>query len=361
VSAKVIYKSFLRPLLFSVDSEKIHDFFIQAAACAELAPLASLLAAIFGLEHEKLSLSVFGLKFKNPFGLAAGFDKNCRAADFFSALGFGHIELGTVTPLAQPGNPKPRIFRLVEDQALINRMGFPSEGVLELAKRIKRVRSRAAVAAVLGINIGKNKSTELERASEDYQSCFESLRLLGDYFAINVSSPNTPELRKLQEPERLTALFQAIQAKNTDQKPLLVKIAPDLGWPELDQILECCLSNKISGIIAANTTLSRSGLKTPIEEQGGLSGAPLIRRSTEVVRYIKQRVGNRLEIIGVGGVNSFDDACSLIQAGAKLVQIYTGLVYQGPAFVKKLKHDLLGFMQKNSLTSFEELLTKINK
>jgi dihydroorotate dehydrogenase len=271
-------------------------------------------------------------------GLAAGFDKDGKYFEQMSALGFGFIEIGTVTPLAQAGNDKPRLFRLPQDDALINRMGFNNDGVAALVENLKR---RQPSTLIIGGNIGKNKITPNENATEDYVKCYEALYDYVDYFVVNVSSPNTPGLRELQEKEPLTALLSTLKQKNADkpkQKPILLKIAPDLTNSQLDDIIQIVTETKIDGIIATNTTLDRSTLTTPTDKigMGGLSGKPLKKRSTEVIRYIHQKSGGNIIIIGVGGIENDQDAQEKLDAGATLIQIYSGLVYQGPGLVKKI-------------------------
>ena len=332
----MIYQNILRPVLFRFDSERVHHFALALGTLARLAPVAAAIRALYGLDDARLTVNVAGIEFPNRLGLAAGFDKDCSVPQLWEALGFGHIEFGTVTSSAQPGNPRPRIFRLARDRALINRMGFPSGGAALVARRIAEFK-KTSPRARIGINLGKLKSVPIDSAADDYLACFRILRGLGDYYVLNVSSPNTPELRKLQEPQRLAELFRAVAGENTARAPLFVKVAPDLTWPELDQILDLSLASGVSGVIATNTTLAREGLLAPLEESGGLSGAPLHARAVEVVKYISQRCGTRLAIIGVGGVFGSAQVRAMLDAGASLVQIYTGLVYQGPAIVREIK------------------------
>ena len=303
-----------------------------------------LLGRFYRFEHYSLQQQVFGLTFKNPVGLAAGFDKNARFINKMADLGFGFIEIGTVTPEPQKGNPKPRIFRLKQDEALINRMGFNNKGVKTIAKRLKKKRSNI----LIGGNIGKNKDTPNPKAFRDYELCFEALRDVVDYFVINVSSPNTPGLRELQDREPLTQLLRHIKILNNNSpnpKPILLKIAPDLSNSHLDSIIEIVKETKIDGIIATNTTISREELKTSNETlkiigDGGLSGRPLAKRSTEVIRYLYQNSNRSFPIIGVGGIHSPTDALEKLNAGASLVQLYTGFIYEGPWLVKRIKQEL---------------------
>ena len=290
-------------------------------------------------ESKKIEREVFGIKFKNPVGLAAGFDKNGEYVEAFSGLGFGFIEVGTVTPLPQPGNEKPRMFRLPEDEALINRMGFNNKGVEVMAERLRILKAQAP-NIVIGGNIGKNKVTPNENAVNDYVICFDKLFDVVDYFVVNVSSPNTPGLRELQEKEPLKALLNTLQqrnSKNNISRPILLKIAPDLSNEQLDDIVEIVQETGIAGVIASNTTLDRKGLQNNLKsEMGGLSGRPLTLRSTEVIRYLAQKSNHSFPIIGVGGIHSAEDAKAKMDAGASLVQLYTGFIYEGPGLIKRI-------------------------
>jgi dihydroorotate dehydrogenase len=299
----------------------------------------------FVKESRSLERELFGIKFKNPVGLAAGFDKDARLIDELACLGFGFIEIGTLTPKAQPGNDKPRLFRLPEDQALINRMGFNNEGALAA---IERLRNRSS-QIVVGGNIGKNKVTPNENAVDDYSACFEALFPYVDYFVVNVSSPNTPGLRALQEKEPLLNLMlhvKQLSSKKSKPKPVLLKIAPDLTTSQLDDIVDILITSKTDGVIATNTTISREGLATGKEKissigSGGLSGKPLTKHSTEVIAYLRAKLGKTFPIVGVGGIMSPQDALDKINAGADLIQIYTGFIYEGPAFAKRICKKLL--------------------
>ena len=302
--------------------------------------LKKLLHHLFVVNDVNLETKVFDVTFKNPVGLAAGFDKNASYYNDFSHLGFGFIEIGTVTPIAQDGNPKPRLFRLKSDDAIINRMGFNNGGVEEVLKNLKKRNTDI----VIGGNIGKNKFTSNEDAVLDYIICFNSLYPYVDYFVVNVSSPNTPNLRELQEKEPLTKLLLSLQQENASKekpKPILLKIAPDLTNQQLDDVIEVVETCKLSGIVATNTTINRSGLITTKDElqkigAGGLSGKPLKSRSTEVINYIHTKSEGRFPIIGVGGIHSAEDALEKLDAGASLVQLYTGFIYEGPSLVKKI-------------------------
>jgi dihydroorotate dehydrogenase len=301
-----------------------------------------LIRALFTIEHPKLERTVFGIHFKNPVGLAAGFDKNAELYNELSDFGFSFIEIGTVTPKPQEGNPKERIFRLVSDQAIINRMGFNNDGVEEVIHQFKKDKR-----VIIGGNIGKNKITPNENAVDDYLFCFESLFDDVDYFTVNVSSPNTPDLRLLQEKEPLTQLLVALQKCNQQKekpKPILLKIAPDLSDDQLIDIIDIVLCTKIDGVIATNTTLERPNLNASnelISETGGLSGKPLTNRSTEIIRFLAENSDKSFAIIGVGGIHSAQDAIDKLNAGADLVQLYTGFIFEGPALVKKINKAIL--------------------
>ena len=302
--------------------------------------VAQMIKFFFQIKHPKLEREVFGLKFPNPVGLAAGFDKNAVLYKQLSNFGFGFIEIGTLTPKAQDGNPKKRLFRLKDDEAIINRMGFNNDGVDKVLNRLKK-----NTDILIGGNIGKNKNTPNEKAVDDYVKCFNSLFNYVNYFVVNVSSPNTPNLRALQDKEPLSHLLTTLKSLNTKKsnpKPILLKIAPDLIDTQLDDIIDIVISTKIDGVIATNTTLSREGLKSKNKLQiGGLSGKPLNRRSTEVIRYLRSKSNNAFPIIGVGGIHSAEDALEKIEAGASLVQLYTGFVYEGPAVIKRINKLLL--------------------
>jgi dihydroorotate dehydrogenase len=296
--------------------------------------------------HPSLSKTLFGLRFKNSVGLAAGLDKNAVAFNELGQIGFGFVEIGTVTPKAQPGNVQPRLFRLPKNEALINRMGFNNDGVIEVAKRLRHKKDKNLI---IGGNIGKNKVTPNEEAVNDYVFCFNALYDVVDYFVVNVSSPNTPNLRDLQEKEPLTKLLETLQNLNHSKKtpkPILLKIAPDLSDSQLDDIIDIVHSTKIAGIIATNTTISRDGLaysKEHIDKigMGGLSGKPLTERSTAVIKYLKQKSNNAFPVIGVGGIHTKQDALDKIAAGADLIQLYTGFVYHGPNLIKQINNQLV--------------------
>ncbi|OOV27717.1 dihydroorotate dehydrogenase (quinone) [Flavobacterium sp. LM5] len=340
-----MYKLFIRPLFFCFDPEKVHHFtFAFIKFISKIPGFSALFRMIYCVEDPRLEREVFGLKFKNPVGLAAGFDKEARLYKEFSNFGFGFIEIGTLTPKGQDGNPKKRIFRLISDEAIINRMGFNNGGVLEAVERLK-----SNTNVLIGGNIGKNKLTPNEDATSDYEICFEALFDYVDYFVVNVSSPNTPNLRALQDKEPLTQLLQTLQNKNLERanpKPILLKIAPDLTNDQLLDIIDIMAETKIAGLIATNTTLSREGLVSEAKmEAGGLSGKPLTKRSTEVIRFLSQKSNHAFPIIGVGGIHSAEDALEKLDAGASLIQLYTGFIYEGPALIKAINKAILKKMK----------------
>lgn len=328
-------------MLFKFDPEAIHHFSFRFLKTAFGIPgVRSLVKSKFHVNDPKLEREVFGIKFKNPVGLAAGFDKDARLFDELSTLGFGFIEIGTLTPKAQPGNDKKRLFRLKEDQAIINRMGFNNGGVEDAVQRLRKNKN-----VIIGGNIGKNKVTPNEKAVDDYLICFNALFDVVDYFVVNVSSPNTPNLRALQEKEPLTHLLKTLKDENrkrTKEKPILLKIAPDLTDEQLLDIIDIVKETQIDGVIATNTTTSREGLMSANKtETGGLSGKPLAKRSTEVIRFLSEHSGGSFPIIGVGGIHSAEDALEKLDAGASLVQLYTGFIYEGPQLIKNINNRLL--------------------
>jgi dihydroorotate dehydrogenase len=336
-----MYKHFIRPLLFNFDPEDVHYFtFSMIRKISKIPGMSLLFQKMYGVNDSRLEREVFGLKFKNPVGLAAGFDKDAKLYKELSNFGFGFIEIGTLTPKGQEGNPKKRLFRLKEDQAIINRMGFNNGGVLEAVARLKNNNG-----VLIGGNIGKNKATPNEDAVLDYEICFDALYDYVDYFVVNVSSPNTPNLRALQDKEPLQQLLQTLQNKNnlkSKPKPILLKIAPDLSNEQLLDIIDIINSTKIVGVIATNTTLSREGLISENKsEMGGLSGKPLAKRATEVIRFLSEKSNRSFPIIGVGGIHSAQDAIEKLEAGASLVQLYTGFIYEGPALVKAINKAIL--------------------
>lgn len=332
----------IKGLLFRLNPEKAHYFTFSLLKFLNSIPgFPALFRLAFCYDKPELEKTVFGLRFKNPVGLAAGMDKDAKVFNEMANLGFGHIEIGTVTPKGQPGNEKPRSFRLLKNEAIINRMGFNNEGAKAAAARL---RHRKYKNVIIGGNIGKNKITANEDAIKDYETCFNDLFEIVDYFVVNVSSPNTPNLRDLQDKEPLTLLLNHLQGLNASKgrsKPILLKIAPDLTNNQLDDIIEIVKTTKIAGVIATNTTISREGLDYTVTEiegfgPGGLSGKPLTERSTEVIRYLKQKSNNAFPVIGVGGIHSAADALDKLNAGADLIQLYTGFIYEGPGLIKKI-------------------------
>ncbi|TJZ63098.1 quinone-dependent dihydroorotate dehydrogenase [Sphingobacterium olei] len=336
----------VKPLFFTMNPEKAHHTVTGGLKTfSKVWGSKALLKAIYTVEDPKLEREVFGLKFKNPVGLAAGFDKNAEYIEDMAKFGFGFIEIGTVTPKPQPGNDKPRMFRLVTDEALINRMGFNNQGADVAAGRLKYLKNRDGV--IIGGNIGKNKITPNEEAINDYIYCFHALYDYVDYFVVNVSSPNTPGLRDLQEKEPLKHILNTLQDLNNKKekaKPILLKIAPDLTESQLDDIVEIVLETKIAGVIATNTTISRDGLKsdpTLVAEMGGISGRPLTKRATEVIRYLSIKSNKAFPIVGVGGIHSAADAIEKLDAGASLIQLYTGFIYEGPGLIRDICKKLI--------------------
>ncbi|WP_460539542.1 quinone-dependent dihydroorotate dehydrogenase [Echinicola sediminis] len=346
-----MYKSLLKPFLFKKGAEDAHHFtFSLTKTTFNLPIIKGMIKGMYGFEHPSLEREVFGLKFKNPVGLAAGFDKDAKLIDEMAMLGFGFIEIGTLTPKPQEGNPQPRLFRLPEDESLVNRMGFNNGGVDEAVKRLKKRKS----GVLIGGNIGKNKVTPNEKAEEDYLYCLDALHAYVDYFVVNVSSPNTPNLRDLQEKEPLKKLLTTIKARNDQKphpKPVLLKIAPDLTNGQLDDIIEIVQETKIDGIIATNTTIDRSKLTTDAKQveaigAGGVSGKVLGKRSTEVIRYLAEKSNRSFPIIGVGGIFSAEDAIEKLEAGASLVQVYSGMIYEGPGLMKAIKKGLKTYYKR---------------
>ena len=336
----------VRFILFFFNPEFIHNILFKLIKFSAMIPgINWTWRLLFKIQDTRLEREVFGLKFENPVGLAAGFDKDAKLFDELGAFGFGFVEIGTVTPLPQEGNPKPRLFRLKQDKALINRMGFNNSGIEAVTSRLRRKKTKL----IIGGNIGKNKLTPNEDAVSDYEICFEKLFPYVDYFAVNVSSPNTPGLRDLQEKEPLTALLNRLQELNSakdKRKPILLKIAPDLTNEQLDDIITIVADTKIDGVIATNTTIDRNGLKTDKNKlkaigNGGLSGKPIKSRSTEVIKYLADTSNKAFPIIGVGGIHSPEDALEKLDAGATLVQLYTGFIYEGPALIKRINKAIL--------------------
>ena len=340
-----MYKLFIRPVLFLFNPECIHGFLINFLKVINRIPfMKALLRLFFVSENEHLKRTVFGLEFKNPVGLAAGFDKNADVFDVLGSFGFAFVEIGTVTPLSQTGNPKPRLFRLKKDKAIINRMGFNNHGLAAAVSKLKRRKSKI----IIGGNIGKNTATPNDKAKEDYFRCFNDLFPYVDYFTVNVSCPNISDLHELQDKDALLELLEGIQKLNrqkTNPKPVLLKISPDLNFTQIDDTLKIIQQTKLDGIVAVNTTTSRDNLSYSEKEikkigKGGLSGLPFKKRSTEIIRYISEKTNNQLPIIGVGGIMTAEDALEKLEAGASLVQVYTGFIYEGPVLIKKILHKL---------------------
>lgn len=353
----------IRQYLFQQDPEEIHEKTIHALKLVEdSAPGKALMRMVFQLRNERLETNLWGLKFPNPVGLAAGFDKNAEVYHALGAMGFGFVEVGTITPQGQPGNPKPRLFRLSEHQAVINRMGFNNLGAYLASQHLIDF---AYSDVPIGINIGKNKVTPNEEAASDYSKCLDMLYAYGHYFVINISSPNTPNLRDLQETESLRVLIRAVrekaaelEARGVKKKPILLKVAPDMSDEQMHDVVHAAVEEGISGIIATNTTLSREAVANhpKADEAGGLSGRPLTERSTEWVKQIYQEIGDKVPIIGVGGIYNGEDAYNKIRAGASLVQVYTGMIYQGPGIAKQINKQLLKLMARDGFTHISEVV-----
>jgi len=378
-----IYQVAIRPLFFNLvkaDPEWLHqqtigslNWLSQTSTYPPGSWVNHRLEKSLCLYDSRLEQSLFGLKFPNPVGLAAGFDKDGVAANIWASLGFGFAELGTVTFHPQPGNPRPRLFRLPLDKAALNRMGFNNSGAAAMAVRLSQEKQELTRSIPIGVNLGKSKVTPLEAAAQDYLDSFRLLKDLGDYFVVNVSSPNTPGLRSLQDAAMLSAILELLQTENSSQKPIFVKIAPDLTWEAIADIITLAKTYQLAGIIATNTTISRDGLKTQVIEQtgkspqseaGGISGEPLRHRSTEVIRFIWQQTQGQIPIIGVGGIFSPEDAWEKITAGASLIQVYTGWIYEGPLMVRRILKGLLDHLEQSGLNSISEavgLETKTKK
>ena len=360
----MLYSRLIRPLLFGFsanDPEKIHEMVLALLRwVGEREKLAGLVERFSTLKDPGLEQEVFGLKFQNPIGLAAGFDKNAVALQGLQALGFGFIEAGTVTRYQQGGNPRPRIFRFPGDEALINRMGFNNDGADEI---MTRLRDAKRLTVPLGISLGKSKITPLEEAVEDYLYSLQNLYPYADYFVVNISSPNTPGLRKLQERKYLDNLLSVLQREvanlarqdDVQRKPILVKIAPDLGWEAIDELLQVCFDCRVAGLIAVNTTITRDGLSIPTFEEGGLSGKPLWSKAIRIVRFISERTQGAIPIIGVGGIFGPEEAYEMLKAGASLVQVYTGFIYRGPFIVHQINKGLRQLMNRDGVKELSEL------
>ncbi len=341
-----MYKLIIRPILFLLSPERVHALVVLAIKIGFLIPgIKWVVKKSFSVNHPKLERTVFGIHFKNPIGLAAGFDKNAELIDHFDAFGFSFIEAGTITPKPQPGNPKPRSFRLKADNALINRMGFNNKGLYHAKKKLEQQKG----SVIIGGNIGKNTLTHNDQAVDDYLVCFQELYSVVDYFVVNVSCPNIKDLKSLQDTDNLRAILKALadyRKLQTTYKPILLKVSPDLNNEQLDSNISVAMEMSIDGFVATNTTISRVGLKTSPDlvaevGNGGLSGAPLKTRSTEIIRHIHSKTGGKMPVIGVGGVMSVEDAMEKIEAGASLIQLYTGFIYQGPSLAKRICNALL--------------------
>lgn len=333
--------SLIRRILFLFDAELIHEFSVKSIKLLSLLPFSKQILRHFFLVNTKaLERNLFGLKFKNPVGLAAGFDKNAECYNEFSNFGFGFIEIGTVTPLPQPGNPKKRIFRLVEDKSLINRLGFNNKGLDEITKNLRKKRD-----IIIGANIGKNFFTENKDGHKDYLKCLQGLHDLVDYFAINISSPNTKNLRQFHDKDLLKPLLESLINYNNNQssrKPMLLKISPDLDTKQLDDIISLVSELKINGIIATNTTISRDNLKSKYQNEiGGLSGELLKEKSNYIIKYLRKKLDNNFPIIGVGGIMTKDDAIEKLNSGADLIQLYTGFIYKGPGLIRDINKAII--------------------
>lgn len=333
----MLYKLIIRPFLFLFDPEKVHHFtFSFLKTSFKFSLIKRIVTKVYSVDNQNLKTNIFGLEFKNPLGLAAGFDKNAKLIDELACFGFGFIEIGTVTPKPQAGNSKKRLFRLKKDKAIINRMGFNNDGVDAIVKRLKKVKSDI----IIGGNIGKNKTTPNENAVADYVLCFTKLFDYVDYFVVNVSSPNTPNLRALQDKKPLSKILNSLQEINNNKetrKPILLKIAPDLTKEQLMDIIAIVKETKIDGIIATNTTILRENLKSDAKDEiGGLSGKPLKEKATEVVRFLNKKSGKAFPIVAVGGIFNAKDAKEKQEAGADLIQVYTGFIYEGPKMIKKI-------------------------
>jgi dihydroorotate dehydrogenase len=348
----MFYKTFIRPLLFRLDPEKVHHLVSSSLQFIFSIPgMAALARGVTSVNDERLKREVFGLKFKNPVGVAAGFDKDARLFGALGNLGFGFVEVGTITPKGQSGNEQPRLFRLPSDGALINRMGFNNEGMEAALHRLKKCRKRDVV---LGGNLGKNTLTPNTRAAEDYLQLFETLIDVVDYFVVNVSCPNISDLRELQDKESLQDILSRLQKlnrKKSSPKPILLKVSPDLNFSQLDEVIELIAETGIAGVVAVNTTVGRKQLRTPDKRvhtigRGGLSGKPLQNRALEVVRYLSEKSGRAFPIVGVGGIFTPEDALQMLDAGASLVQVYTGFIYEGPFIAKRMNKVILKRMDR---------------
>ena len=370
-----IYQMSLRRLLFALDPEVAHKSAIALCKSISDSPyLQTVIGKICAYKHERLRQKLWGIEFVNPVGLAAGFDKDAIAPNAWASLGFGFAEMGSITYHAQAGNPTPRLFRLKSDRAVLNRMGFNNRGAAAVADYLRNYQAahplKHSLSTPLGINLGKSKITPLAEAANDYLESFKLLKDFGDYFVINVSSPNTPGLRDLQAVDQLKGILTVMQLENANSKPLLVKIAPDLADDDIREVVSLCQLHQVSGMIATNTSIARHNLKTTIlpttgkpltEEAGGISGQPLKLRSTEVIRSIYQATDGKLPIVGVGGIFNADDAWEKITAGASLIQIYTGLIYEGPFVVRQILEGLVQKLDEVGLDNISQAVGIANR
>jgi dihydroorotate dehydrogenase len=359
----MLWRYLIRPLLFRFPAEGIHTASMSIFSACMFPPLSTLTRRLLAVDDPALATTLWGIRFSNPVGLAAGFDKHGRWFNALHCLGFSHIEIGTITGVGQPGNPKPRLFRLSADEALINRMGFNNPGADEVARNL----ARGNIRPVIGINIGKSKVTDLDQATGDYLHSLEKLWPYARYFTVNVSSPNTPGLRSLQAREPLVELLKAINGRNRDlgdhdgsgRKPVLLKIAPDLNEHELSDIAEVIVEAGVDGLIATNTTIERAGLSTPESKlasigNGGLSGRPLTQRSRDVVRFLYRATGGKIPIVGAGGIMNGEDAWQMIRNGASMVQVYTGFIYGGPTFIRGINRILAGRLRSEGMSHISQ-------
>ncbi|AFY74630.1 dihydroorotate oxidase A [Synechococcus sp. PCC 7502] len=360
--SQTTYRAVLRPLLFALDPELAHSLAIATVqTVGNSSPLQSVVSRFLKYENPRLSQNIMGINFANPIGLAAGFDKNAIAIGGWSSFGFGFAEVGSITWHGQSGNPQPRLFRLPKDEAIINRMGFNNIGAEAVAEFLKTYYQQYKPSIPIGINLGKSKITPLSEAKNDYVASFKLLKDFGDYFVVNVSSPNTVGLRDLQAVDTLQEIIQTLQAENFEHKPLLVKIAPDLNDEDIQAVVQMSMQNQVAGIIATNTTIARQNLQSPeslTKEIGGLSGQPVKKRSLEVIKLINQISQGSITIIGVGGIASAQNAWDKITAGASLVQLYTGLVYEGLPIVKQISAGLVQKLDQFGLSHISEAVGK---
>lgn len=377
----IFYKSIIRPIFFRFDPEKVHDFTIRCLGIASQSPfICGVLKQMF--VPNQMPIDLFGLRFPNPVGLAAGMDKNCDALPIWEALGFGFAEMGAITAVAQPGNPKPRIFRIIPEQAIINRMGFNNKGVDEIAAKLSDLKKKGVrVNIPLGVNLGKSRIVPLQGAPQDYETTFRKLWDFFDFFVVNVSSPNTPNLRLLQNKESLKEILDTLTLANKNlaekrqsveknesnirPKPILVKIAPDLSYEAIEEVISICFECQIAGIVATNTTITRPESANPYvskfyKEEGGLSGRPLRDRSTEIIRFIYKKTSGKLPIIGVGGIFTPQDAWEKIGAGASLIQVYTGMIYEGPNIAKSIVDGLREILNNQGIKDIKDAIGVLN-